>query len=219
MNRVWTKASAILLVVISLMFNGTYALAASATSTYIVTFQQATLVSNDHVGNEWAIAAQVAGQSISEGNSVKVKVKSGGNIKLYAYAEEQDKIPDEGEATKNVKVSSVSAKGSTVKLRVTVTENRGRYSGHQAFGNLRIRLRNNNRMLKKDRHSPGAAVFAFTSRGNWAHTISVYRFESNYTLPKPLQLVEPYRLPLLCQMEWPSGSMKADCLQYTEPLI
>ncbi|MBP1312161.1 hypothetical protein MKY98_11950 [Paenibacillus sp. FSL M8-0228] len=32
------------------MFNGTYALAASATSTFIVTFQQATLVYNDHVG-------------------------------------------------------------------------------------------------------------------------------------------------------------------------
>ncbi|MNW41705.1 hypothetical protein D3C74_188520 [compost metagenome] len=137
MNRVWTKASAILLVVISLMFNGTYALAASATST----FQQATLVSNDHVGNEWAIAAQVAGQSISEGNSVKVKVKSGGSIKLYAYAEEQDKIPDEGEATKNVKVSSVSAKGSTVKLRVTVTENRGRYSGHQAVWEFTYKIK------------------------------------------------------------------------------
>ncbi|ALA42172.1 hypothetical protein ABE82_11815 [Paenibacillus peoriae] len=139
MNRVWTKASAILLVVVSLMFNGTYALAASATSTYIVTFQQATLVSNDHVGNEWAIAAQVAGQSISEGNSVKVK--SNGSIKLYAYAEEQDKIPDEGEATKNVKVSSVSTKGSTVKLRVTVTENRGRYSGHQAVWEFTYKIK------------------------------------------------------------------------------
>ncbi|MFK4302155.1 MULTISPECIES: hypothetical protein [unclassified Paenibacillus] len=61
MNRVWTKASAILLVVVSLLFNGTYALAASA-STYVVTFQQATLVSNDHVGNDWAIAAEVGGQ-------------------------------------------------------------------------------------------------------------------------------------------------------------
>ncbi|WP_258012369.1 hypothetical protein [Paenibacillus sp. F4] len=161
MNRVWTKASAILLVVISLMFNGTYALAASATSTYIVTFQQATLVSNDHVGNEWAIAAQVAGQSISEGNSVKIKVKSGGNIKLYAYAEEQDKIPDEGEATKNVKVSSVSAKGSTVKLRVTVTKTVDVTQVIKPFGNLRIRLRNNNRMLKKRPSLPRSGGLRF----------------------------------------------------------
>ncbi|AUS26559.1 hypothetical protein ABFY57_19025 [Paenibacillus polymyxa] len=141
MNKVWAKASAILLVVVSLIFNGTYALAASATSTYIVTFQQATLVSNDHVGNDWAIAAQVAGQSISEGNSVKVKAKSGSSIKLYAYAEEQDKIPDVGEITKNVKVSSVSSKGSTVKLRVTITENRGRYSGHQAVWEFTYKIK------------------------------------------------------------------------------
>ncbi|MEC0182864.1 hypothetical protein P4H61_15375 [Paenibacillus peoriae] len=141
MNRMWTKASAILLLVASLLFNGTYALAASATSTYIVTFQQATLVSNDHVGNDWAIAAQVAGKSISEGNSVKVKVKSGGSIKLYAYAEEQDKIPDVGEVSKNVKVSTISAKGSTVKLRVTVTENRGRYSGNQAVWEFTYKMK------------------------------------------------------------------------------
>ncbi|MDQ0493382.1 hypothetical protein QOZ95_001540 [Paenibacillus brasilensis] len=141
MYRTWTKASAILFVVVSLLFNGTYALAASATSTYVVTFQQATPVSNDHVGNDWAIAAQVAGKSISEGNSVKVKVKSGGSIKLYAYAEEQDKVPDEGEASKNVKVSTISAKGSTIKLKVTVTENRGRYSGNQAVWEFTYKIK------------------------------------------------------------------------------
>ncbi|WP_226000626.1 hypothetical protein [Paenibacillus sp. BJ-4] len=141
MYRMWTKASAILFVVVSLLFNGTYALAASATSTYVVTFQQATPVSNDHVGNDWAIAAQVAGKSISEGNSVKVKVKSGGSIKLYAYAEEQDKVPDEGEASKNVKISTISAKGSTVKLKVTVTENRGRYSGNQAVWEFTYKIK------------------------------------------------------------------------------
>ncbi|KYG94678.1 hypothetical protein [Paenibacillus polymyxa] len=47
----------------------------------------------------------------------------------------------EGEATKNVKVSSVSAKGSTVKLRVTVTENRGRYSGHQAVWEFTYKIK------------------------------------------------------------------------------
>ncbi|ALP39221.1 hypothetical protein ASL14_25325 (plasmid) [Paenibacillus sp. IHB B 3084] len=141
MNRVWTKAAAILLVVVSLLFNGTYALAASATSNYVVTFQQATLVSNDHVGNEWAIAAQAGGKSIEEGSSVKIKVKPGGSIQLYAYAEEQDKIPDEGEARKNVKVSTISAKGSTVNLRVTVTENRGRYSGNQAVWEFTYKIK------------------------------------------------------------------------------
>ncbi|MFK4435585.1 hypothetical protein ABH897_002816 [Paenibacillus sp. RC73] len=140
MNRVWTKASAILLVVVSLLFNGTYALAASA-STYVVTFQQATLVSNDHVGNDWAIAAEVGGKSVDEGSSVKVKVSPSGSIKLYAYADEPDKIPDEGEASKNVKVSTISAKGSTVRLRVIVTENRGRYSGNQAVWEFTYKIK------------------------------------------------------------------------------
>ncbi|MFK4302156.1 MULTISPECIES: hypothetical protein [unclassified Paenibacillus] len=72
---------------------------------------------------------------------MKVKVSPSGSIKLYAYADEPDKIPDEGEASKNVKVSTISAKGSTVRLRVIVTENRGRYSGNQAVWEFTYKIK------------------------------------------------------------------------------
>ncbi|OWR27093.1 hypothetical protein CDO73_22840 [Saccharibacillus sp. O23] len=130
MNRMVTKASGILLVVFALALGGLFAPhAASAAGTYSVTFQSARLISNSHVGNEWYTEAQVNGKNIEEGVSVNV---SADNIKLYAYAEEQDKIPDVAETSRTIKASSVSASGKTVKLQVTVTENRGRYSGHTA---------------------------------------------------------------------------------------
>lgn len=130
MNRMVTKASGILLVVFALALGGLFAPnTAVAAGTYSVTFQSARLISNSHVGNEWYTEAQVNGKNIEEGSSVNVSTD---NIKLYAYAEEQDKIPDVAETSRTIKASSVSASGKTVKLQVTVTENRGRYSGHTA---------------------------------------------------------------------------------------
>ncbi|MDO3410755.1 hypothetical protein QWJ34_13365 [Saccharibacillus sp. CPCC 101409] len=130
MNRMFTKASGILLIAFALLL-GTLAgpAPARAAGTYVVTFKEARLVSNSHVGNEWYTEAQVNGKNIAEGASVKV---SSDNIKLYAYAEEQDKISDVGETSKSVSASSVTSSGTTVKLKVTVTENRGRYSGQSA---------------------------------------------------------------------------------------
>ncbi|OWA33710.1 hypothetical protein B9G55_20445 [Saccharibacillus sp. O16] len=130
MNRMFTKASGVLLIVLALVLGGLYVPhTASAAGTYAVTFQSARLVSNSHVGNEWYTEAQINGQSVAEGSTVNV---SSSSIKLYGYAEEQDKIPDTAEKTQTVKTSSISASGKTVKLQVTVTENRGRYSGHTA---------------------------------------------------------------------------------------
>ncbi|MGO4376626.1 hypothetical protein AB4Z21_38890, partial [Paenibacillus sp. MCAF20] len=50
---------------------------------------------------------------------------------LKAYAEEQDKIPESGTATLSVKAANVT-KTISKSLKVTVTENRGRYSGNSA---------------------------------------------------------------------------------------
>lgn len=142
MNKMWSKASAILLLGSAILLSSTQpAPVYAASSTYTVTFQKATLVSNDHVGNEWAIAAKVADRAISEGKSINVNVDSNGSIKLYAYAVEEDKIPDEGSNTKTVKVSSVSSKGSTFKVNVTVTENRGRYSGNEAVWEFTYKIK------------------------------------------------------------------------------
>lgn len=141
MNTIWSKASAMLLLGSTLLLSSHPIPTYAASSTYTVTFQQARLVSNDHVGNEWSIAGKVANKAISEGKSINVNVDSNGSIQLYGYAVEDDKIPDEGSNTKTVKVSSIASKGSTYKVNVTVTENRGRYSGNEAVWEFTYKIK------------------------------------------------------------------------------
>ncbi|SFJ49101.1 hypothetical protein SAMN02799624_04712 [Paenibacillus sp. UNC496MF] len=105
--------------------------AASKTAKIKVTFVRATLAQNDHVGNEWRTGGYVNGKEVPEGGSVTLNVKSTDAIKLLAEAQEQDKYPDDGQASAAVKVSSVT-KSLDKALSVTVTENRGRYSGNTA---------------------------------------------------------------------------------------
>ena len=108
--------------------------AAAATAKTVkikVTLVSVELVKNNHVGNEWYTAAHVNGKEIKEGSTVTLNLKASESIKLKAYAEEQDKIPDVGTANTSVKVSSVS-KTTNKTLKVKVTENRGRYSGNTA---------------------------------------------------------------------------------------
>lgn len=119
--------TAVLLIVVA---GATPALAASA-SGWNVKLVSVQLVKNEHVGNEWYYTASVNGKEVEEGSSVTLKNVS--SINLYAYAEEQDKIPDEGKAQKSIKVSTLTKKTQLVEMKVTVTENRGRYSGNQAL--------------------------------------------------------------------------------------
>ncbi|MEG6591134.1 MULTISPECIES: hypothetical protein [Paenibacillus] len=105
--------------------------AATSTVKLKVTLVRVELVENNHVGNEWYTTASVNGKEIEEGSSVTLKLKSSESLKLKAYAEEQDKIPESGSANATVKVSSVT-KDITKSLKVKVTENRGRYSGNTA---------------------------------------------------------------------------------------
>lgn len=105
--------------------------AATSTVKLKVTLVRVELVENNHVGNEWYTTASVNGKEIEEGSSVTLKLKSSESLKLKAYAEEQDKIPERGSANATVKVSSVT-KDITKSLKVKVTENRGRYSGNTA---------------------------------------------------------------------------------------
>ncbi|WP_028538636.1 hypothetical protein [Paenibacillus sp. J14] len=105
--------------------------AATSTVKLKVTLVRVELVENSHVGNEWYTTALVNGKEIEEGSSVTLKLKSSESLKLKAYAEEQDKIPESGSANATVKVSSVT-KDITKSLKVKVTENRGRYSGNTA---------------------------------------------------------------------------------------
>ncbi|MGG1311440.1 MULTISPECIES: hypothetical protein [Cohnella] len=105
--------------------------AATKTVKVKVTLVSVELVENHHVGNEWLTKGYVNGKEITEGSTVTLNLKPTDRIRLKAYAEEQDKIPESGTANATVKVSSIK---STINksLKVTVVENRGRYSGNTA---------------------------------------------------------------------------------------
>jgi len=141
MNTIWTKASAIVLLTTSLVLGGTYVPAQAASSSCTVTLTNVKMISNEHVGNEWYTEAKAGGKRLSEGQSVTVQTGSNGKVSLYAYVEEQDKIPDQGSATKSVKVSSISTRGTSVTMQVTITENRGRYSGNEAVWEFTYKLK------------------------------------------------------------------------------
>ncbi|MDO7905901.1 hypothetical protein Q5741_05650 [Paenibacillus sp. JX-17] len=136
MQNLWKKSAATFAAAVLMLSIGhgapASAKAKTATSSYTVSLVSETLESNDHVGNEWYTEASAGGRLLEEGDTVTLNVKAGGAIELKAAAIEQDKIPDEGTASKSVKVSSISKTGSVIKLKVVVTENRGRYSGNQA---------------------------------------------------------------------------------------
>ncbi|ASS66681.1 MULTISPECIES: hypothetical protein [unclassified Paenibacillus] len=96
-----------------------------------VTFVSAKLVENNHVGNEWRYEARAGSKEIEEGHSVTLTLKGSEAIKLKVDVEEQDKIPDLGQGSATIKLSTI--KGTvTKKIKVTVVENRGRYSGNTA---------------------------------------------------------------------------------------
>ncbi|MEO3947885.1 hypothetical protein [Gorillibacterium sp. CAU 1737] len=105
--------------------------AASKTVKIKVTLDRVELVENNHVGNEWYTTAYVNGEEIGEGDTVTVTLKPTESVKLEAYAEEQDKIPDVGTSSASLKASSITKKKEKA-LTVKVVENRGRYSGNSA---------------------------------------------------------------------------------------
>ncbi|WP_260986493.1 hypothetical protein [Paenibacillus xylanexedens] len=113
--------------------------AAAKTVKVTVTLVSAELVENNSVGNEWAIGASVNGKELEEGSSVTLNLKSTGTLKLEAIAKEQDKIPDYGSKSTNVKLSSFSKSTNKI-LSVVVTENRGRYSGNTATWAFKFKI-------------------------------------------------------------------------------
>ncbi|MDG0793985.1 hypothetical protein OMP38_26550 [Cohnella ginsengisoli] len=104
-----------------------------------VTVVSVKLVENNHVGNEWLTVAKINGKEVSAGSSVTLTLKASETIHLDAYAEEQDKIPEDGESTASVKASSIG-KTTNKALSVVVTENRGRYSGETATWKFTFKL-------------------------------------------------------------------------------
>jgi hypothetical protein len=133
----WANVFMILSLVFAVCSPTSYA--AAKTVKVTVTLVSAELVENNSVGNEWAIGASVNGKELEEGSSVTLNLKSTGTLKLEAIAEEQDKIPDYGDKSTNVKLSSFS-KSTNKTLSVVVTENRGRYSGNTATWAFKFKI-------------------------------------------------------------------------------
>ncbi|WP_151733069.1 hypothetical protein [Paenibacillus tengchongensis] len=134
MRRTKLIASTLLLFSMALPVQYTSAAgkAASAKTVKVqVTLVSAELVENNHVGNEWYTEATVNGTAIEEDSPMTLDVKTTGSIELQATAEEQDKIPESDTASVSVKVADLS-KPVTKAVKLTVTENRGRYSGNTA---------------------------------------------------------------------------------------
>lgn len=123
------KSCLILVIVFALSTQPLWA--AGKTEKIKVTFVSAELVDNNHVGNEGWWGGFVNGKELADGDSVTLNVSSTGTIKLHAEAQEQDKIPDDGEETATVKVSSLKSTQNK-SITVQVVENRGRYSGNTA---------------------------------------------------------------------------------------
>lgn len=122
-----SKLSFLLVLLLSwTLATGPMSLAAAKTAT--ITLVSADLISNDHVGNDWYYAAKVGSKELSIGDSVEVDQTK--KITLYGEATESDKYPDSG--SKSLSITPSKSLGKEVKIRVTITENRGRYSGNQA---------------------------------------------------------------------------------------
>ncbi len=91
-------------------------------------------VENNHVGNEWSFGCTVNKKELAKGDSISVSTTSTGKITIVSSVEEEDKIPDIGSKTLSIPVSKLKAKkDTTYTSQVTVTENRGRYSGNKAI--------------------------------------------------------------------------------------
>ncbi|MNW65917.1 hypothetical protein D3C74_443440 [compost metagenome] len=83
------------------------------------------------MGNDWYTVGYINGKEIAEDSPMVLDLKTTESVKLKAYAEEQDKIPDSAETSVSIQASAVT-KTISKAVKVTVTENRGRYSGNTA---------------------------------------------------------------------------------------
>lgn len=137
--RMWKTAKVLFCMVLLLIVTVQPLAAAGKTVKLKVTFVSAKLVENNHVGNEWWSGAYVNGKELKGGGSLVLTLKPADSVKLKAKVSEQDKYPDNGEANVSVKASSV-IKSMNKSLSVTVTENRGRYSGETATWSFSFKI-------------------------------------------------------------------------------
>ncbi|EMS72371.1 hypothetical protein [Ruminiclostridium cellobioparum] len=122
----------ILCIIISCNF---FAVSAATTKVKVsVKLDSIECVENNHVGNEWLFGCTVNKKELSEGDTITISTTSSGKINIVSSVEEEDSIPDIGSKTLSIPISKLKAKkNTTYTSQVTVTENRGRYSGNKAI--------------------------------------------------------------------------------------
>ena len=98
-----------------------------------INFESASLVENNHVGNEWSYSASVNGEELKYKSSKKLKLDRDSTLVISAAAAEDDSIPDYGMNSLEVSLEELEIdKTYDYPLEVSVYENRGRYSGNSA---------------------------------------------------------------------------------------
>ena len=89
------------------------------------------IVSNNNVGYNWSYEFSVNGEPFSNGSYITVE--PGAKFTVALYIEEYDKNPDTGSFIKEIPYSDDLCKnGWSISDSILVTENSGRYSGHNA---------------------------------------------------------------------------------------
>lgn len=94
---------------------------------YMLSFETKQL-SNHSVGNNWRFAYTCDGEIVSDGKEWTVPIGTDKIVELRVVITEQDKSPDIGEGTLMVSLSD----GFATSELITVTEDKGRYTGNTA---------------------------------------------------------------------------------------
>lgn len=99
---------------------------------FLVTMYDAVLEYDDSVGENWSMEAYVNSEAI-DSDGVILCVSERDQVEIRAVCTEWDDVPDIGENSANITVEeSDFEEGFLIDIPVTVTENRGKYSGYTA---------------------------------------------------------------------------------------
>lgn len=97
------------------------------------------LASNDHVGNSWSYEFKINGESFRSGSTIVLDPKS--SLTIEYRVEEADTYPDIGTYYEKISYSDELCKnGYSISTKVSVKENRGRYSGNYAKWSLTVSI-------------------------------------------------------------------------------
>jgi hypothetical protein len=93
---------------------------------------------NNHVGNSWAFKSVINDEVILNKNkAITMSLNLNDKIKLYVEAVEQDTSPDTGSEIKIINVKDIDLdKINEYSIKVSVKEDKGRYSGSTAVHNF-----------------------------------------------------------------------------------